>query len=164
MQSWLWLPRSMAALMAANEARIALTSFDPLTHVPHFVDVLWVAGRVLVAQQEPEAEALVEQIAQGLGYLSMSMTNPDTKTRWFSVHSHKELAQIAGFDLSAGFGGDQVATGLEDAELELLRLIASGSGDGPVSDAAVSALLAKLGVASQTEAIEYAIKAGITWR
>jgi class 3 adenylate cyclase/tetratricopeptide (TPR) repeat protein len=149
---------------AANEARIALTSFDPLTHVPHFVDVLWVAGRVLVAQQEPEAEALVEQIAQGLGYLSMSMTNPDTKTRWFSVHSHKELAQIAGFDLSAGFGGDQVAAGLEDAELELLRLIASGSGDGPVSDAAVSALLAKLGVASQTEAIEYAIKAGITWR
>ncbi len=148
---------------AASEARIALTSFDALTHVPHFVDVLWVAGKVLVAQREPEADALVEQIAQGLGYLSMSMTNPDTKTKWFSVPSHTELARIAGFDLSAGLGGDQVTTGLDDAELELLRLITSGSGDGPVSDEAVSALLAKLGVASQTEAIEYAIKAGITW-
>jgi class 3 adenylate cyclase/tetratricopeptide (TPR) repeat protein len=149
---------------AAAEARVALTSFDALTHVPHLVDVLWVAGRVLVAQEEPEAEALREQIAQGLGYLSMSMTNPETKTKWFSVHSHRELAEVVGFDLSAGFGGEHDTAGLEDADLELLRHITSGSGDGPVGEEAIASLLAKLGVASETEAIEYAIKAGITWQ
>ena len=149
---------------AASEARVALSSFDAITHMPHFIDVLWVAGRVLVAQQSPEAEALVEQIAQVLGYLSMSMTNPETKTLWFSMHSHKELAEIAGLDLSTGFGDERVTTELEESEVELLRLITSGSGEGSIDDEAVTALLAKLGVASQTDAIEYAIKAGVTWQ
>ena len=94
----------------------------------------------------------------------MSMTNPQTKSMWFAVHSHKELAQIVGFDLSAGFGGEQEATGLGDSDLELLRYLASGSGDAPPGDDAVAALLDRLGVSSPTEAIEFAIKAGITWQ
>lgn len=149
---------------AADEARVALASFDALTHIPHFVDLLWVAGKVLVAQGEPEAGALVEQIAQGIGYLSMSMTNPDTKAKWFSVSAHKELAAVVGFDLDAGFEVGESRAALEDGELDLLRQITSGSGEGPQDENAVAALLAKLDVSSQTEAIEYAIKAGITWQ
>ena len=148
---------------AADEARVALTSFDAMTHIPHFVDVLWVAGRVLVAQGEPEADALLEQIAQGLGYLGMGMS-PETKSRWFAVHAHDELARTVGFDLSAGFGGMENVSDLDEADLEVLRYVTSGSGNGAVDDEAVDALLDKLGVESQTEAIEYAIKAGITWQ
>ena len=148
---------------AASEARAALTSFDGITHMPYFIDVLWVAARVLVKQQAPEAQALVEQIAQGLGYLSMSMTNPETKTMWFSMHSHRELAEIVGLDLSTGLDDETGPLELEESDVELLRLITSGSGDDSVGEA-VSKLLAKLGVASQTEAIEYTIKAGVTWQ
>lgn len=149
---------------AADESRIALESLDGLTHIVHFVDVLWASGSVLIGQEAPESGALKQQIAQVLGFLSMSMGRPDIKAKWFAVDPHRELAELAGFELSDDFGPGMPETELDEPELELLREITSGSTDNGASREAVSALLAKLGVESETEAIEYAIKTGITWR
>ncbi|HSJ71437.1 MAG TPA: AAA family ATPase, partial [Acidimicrobiia bacterium] len=148
---------------AADESRIALSTLDGLTHVLHFVNVLWAAGRVLIRQQAPEAEGLAYQIAQGLGYLSMNMINPEIRAKWFNVDAHRELAQLVGFEVS-GFSSGDGAVGLADPEVALLRAITSGSIDHGATEDEVSALLSKLGVASETEAIEYAIKAGVTWQ
>ena len=148
---------------AADESRIALSTLDGLTHILHFVNVLWAAGRVLIRQQAPEADALAHQIAQGLGYLSMNMIDPEIKTKWFAVDAHRELAQLVGLEISEFSSGDG-AVGLADPEVALLRAITSGSVDHGATEDEVSALLSKLGVASETEAIEYAIKAGVTWQ
>jgi hypothetical protein len=98
-----------------------------------------------------------------MGYLSMSMSDPDIRARWFEMSTHKELAELVGFELGEGMG-QAPAVDLEPSELDLLRQITSGTGNGSVDDDSVSSLLAKLGVDSQMGAIEYAIKAGITWR
>jgi hypothetical protein len=148
---------------AANESRIALSTLDGITHVLHFLNVLWATGRVLIRQKAPEAEDLAFQIAQGLGYLSMTMTNPDIKAKWFAVDSHHELAKLVGFEIS-DFGSDHGTSELEGSELEVLRAITSGSAQNRATADDVAALLTKLGVASETEAIEYAIKAGVSWQ
>jgi hypothetical protein len=148
---------------AADEARLALSTLDGLSHILHFLNVLWATGRVLIGQQAPEAEALTHQIAQGLGYLSMTMTDPEIKTKWFAVDAHRELAQLVGFEISDFSAGDG-AIDLAGPEVELLRAITSGAADHGATDDEISTLLSKLGVASETEAIEYAIKAGVTWQ
>ncbi len=148
---------------AADESRTALSTLDGLTHILHFVNVLWAAGRVLIGQRAPEAEGLAHQIAQALGYLSMTMVDPDIRTKWFAVDSHHELAQLVGFEVS-DFASGNDAIGLDAAQLDLLRAITSGSADHGASGAEISDLLSQLGVASETEAIEYAIKAGVTWQ
>lgn len=148
---------------AAEEARTALSTLDGLTHVLHYVDVLWAAGRVLIGQKAPEAEPLKQQVAQGLGYVSMNMLDPDIKTKWFAVDSHRELASLVGFELSEGFAGGE-AIELAPRELEVLRDLASGSNDGSATQDEISGLLSKLGVDSATEAIGYAIRAGVTWQ
>jgi hypothetical protein len=51
---------------------------------------------------------------------------------------------------------------LTEADLALLRELASGS--AAARSPAVDELLARLGVASENEAIHYAIKAGVTWQ
>jgi class 3 adenylate cyclase/tetratricopeptide (TPR) repeat protein len=149
---------------AEEEARIAISTLDGLTHLLHFVNVLWASGRVLIGHQTPEAEDLASQIAQGLGYLSMNMVDPETRAKWFAVETHRELAKLAGFELSEDLESMQGRSDLDDQELALLREITSGSEDHEANREAVTALLAKLGVASEIEAIEYAIKAGIQWR
>jgi len=148
---------------AADEARIALGTLDGLTHILHFVNVLWATGRVLIGQQAPEAEGLIQQVAQGLGYLSMNMVDPEIKTKWFGVASHRELAELVGFQISE-FGMGDGAADLAEPEVALLRAITSGSADNDATEDEIDALLSKLGVASETEAIEYAIKAGVTWQ
>ena len=127
------------------------------------MNVLWAAGRVLIGQQAPEADALAHQIAQALGYLSMNMINPEIKTKWFAVDAHRQLAQLVGFEIPDFSSGDG-AVGLAGPEVELLRAITSGSVDHGATEDEISDLLSKLGVASETEAIEYAIKAGVTWQ
>lgn len=149
---------------AEEHARIAISTLDGLTHVLHFVDVLWATGRVLIGHQTPEAGALAYQIAQGLGYLSMNMGDAETRNRWFAVETHRELARLAGFSLSEEIEPIVANTELDERDLALLREITSGSDNGETDEAAVSELLGKLGVGSETEAIEYAIKAGIQWR
>jgi hypothetical protein len=152
---------------AADEARAAL-DFDGETFVAQYLHVLWVAGRVLIVGNAPEAAALSEEILAGMGFIDMSIADPDLKARWFGLRTHRELAEIVGFEPSpASQPEDRVELGEED--LELLRELASGSAaddrlggaDGPGD---VEELLTKLGVASQSEAIEYAIKAGVTWQ
>lgn len=149
---------------AADQARIALATLDGLTHILHFVDVMWAAGRVLIGQGAPEAEALVQQVAQGLGFASMNIVDRDIKAKWFAMDSHRELAGLVGFELSESFEGFEEPVDLADRELEVLRDLTSGSNDGSSTEDEISKLLEKLGVESQTEAIEYAIKAGVTWQ
>jgi tetratricopeptide (TPR) repeat protein len=152
---------------AAEEARAAL-DFDGETFIAQYLHVLWVAGRVLIVGDAPEAAALNAEILAGMGFIDMSIADPDLKARWFGLPTHRELAEIVGYEPSqVGQPEDTVELGEED--LELLRDLASGSVTDdpqgrPGGTGDVGALLAKLGVASQTEAIEYAIKTGVTWQ
>lgn len=148
---------------AEEEARSAISTLDGLTHLLHFVNVLWAAGRVLIGHQTPEAGALAQQVAQGLGFLSMNMTDPQIRAKWFGIETHHELAQLAGFELSEDLAPEGVPADLDEHELALLREVASGSHEAEKDEEGVSGLLAKLGVGSETEAIEYAIKTGIQW-
>jgi class 3 adenylate cyclase/tetratricopeptide (TPR) repeat protein len=149
---------------AEEEARIAISTLDGLTHILHFVNVLWAVGRVLIGHHAPEAEELAFQIAQGLGYLSMNMVDPDTRSMWFAMEAHRELARLAGFELSADVEPVRVESDLDEVELALLREIVSGDHDHEADEPQVQSLLDKLGVDSEPAAIEYAIKAGIQWR
>lgn len=148
---------------AAEEARVALSTLDGLTHILHLLNVMWAAGRVLVGQGAPESGGLVQQIAQGMGYLSMTMSDQDVRSRWLALPPHRELAQLAGLDLTPGAGPADVPSELADGEMELLREITSGGRESEDGEE-VSALFAKLGVDSEAGAIEYAIRAGVTWR
>ncbi len=149
---------------AEEEARTALFTLDGLTHILHFVNVLWAVGRVLIAHGTPEAGELAHQIAQGLGFLSMNIVDADTRSKWFATATHRELAQLAGFQLPADMRPVQGDAALDEVELALLREIVSGTDEREANEAQVKALLDKLGVVSETAAIEYAIKAGIQWR
>ncbi len=150
---------------AADEARAAL-DFDGETFLAQYLHVLWVAGRVLIVGDEPEAAALSAEILAGLGFIDMLIADPELKARWFGRPTIRELAEIVGFEPS-GVSESEERVELGDAELALLRDLASGSMTanqvGGGSDD-VEELLAKLGVASETEAIEYAIKTGVTWQ
>lgn len=149
---------------AADHARTALSTLDGLTHILHFVNVLWAAGRVLIGQQAPEAGALIQQVAQGLGFVSMNIVDGDIRAKWFAVEFHRELAVLVGFQLSDAFGSDGETVDLAARELEVLRDLTSGSDEQSATSDEISSLLEKLGVESETEAIEYAIKADVTWK
>ncbi|MEX0863903.1 MAG: AAA family ATPase [Acidimicrobiia bacterium] len=151
---------------AADEARAAL-DIDGETFLSQYLHVLWAAGRILIVEGEPEAAALSAQILAGFTFVDMSIADPDLKARWFGIPTHRELAEIVGFEPSEAPQSEGIELG--EAELGLLRDLAAGSavadhGEGPGGSDAVEELLAKLGVTSETEAIEYAIKAGVTWQ
>jgi hypothetical protein len=165
-----WEPEANAALAivahaegdettAADHARAAL-DIDGETFLTQYINVLWAAGRTLIASGQPEAAALSAEVLAGFGFINMTMSNPSTRARWFSLPKHRELAEIVGFDPSGAWDGDPGAVDLTGDELALLRDLASGTRTG--SDD-VGGLLAKLGVDTETEAIEAAIKAGVTW-
>jgi class 3 adenylate cyclase/tetratricopeptide (TPR) repeat protein len=148
---------------AAEEGRAAL-DIDGETYLSLYLPILWAAARTLIAPGEPEAAALSAEILAGLSYISMSMTDPDLKAKWFDLPTNREVAEIVGFDPAQSWLSDEVeSVELTDEELGLLGNLASGGQTGIGPDD-VGRLLAKLGVASQTEAIEYAIKAGVTWQ
>ena len=148
---------------AADEGRAAL-DIDGETHLSMYLPILWAAARTLIAPGEPEAAALSAEILAGLSYISMSMTDPDIKARWFDLPTNRELTEIVGFDPAQSWVSDEIeGVELTDEELGLLGNLASG-GQPSAGPEEVSRLLAKLGVGSQTEAIEYAIKAGVTWQ
>jgi tetratricopeptide (TPR) repeat protein len=151
---------------AADEARSA-RNFPGETHLLYLVPVLWVGARALIQGGQPEAADLTEEILGGLNYVSTSMADPDLRDKWFANPIPRQVAEIVGFD--PGQAGEAPRDGIEftDDDLELLRAVTSGTAAGsktgddpsPVDD-----LLAKLGVATENEAIEYAIRAGVTWQ
>jgi hypothetical protein len=147
--------------VAADEARNAL-DIDGETYLVYFVPILWVAARVLIAGDEPEAASLSAQIIAGLSYLSMSLGDAELRTKWFANPLIADTSQIVGFDPAESLAADGPKDlTLTEADLELLRELASGSDvEGPE----IGALLSKLGVETENEAIQYAIKAGVTWR
>jgi tetratricopeptide (TPR) repeat protein len=167
-----WRPLSHATLAlvaqaegdtatAADEARNAL-DIEGETYLVYFVPILWVAARVLIAGDEPEAASLSAQIIAGLSYLGMSLGDADLRSRWFANPVVAETSRIVGFDPAESLAADgDDGPVLTEDDLELLRGLASGSDvDGPE----VGNLLSKLGVETENEAIQYAIKAGVTWR
>ena len=146
---------------AADEARNAL-DIEGETYLVYFVPILWVASRVLIAGDEPEAASLSAQIIAGLSYLGMSLGDADLRSRWFDNPVVAETSRIVGFDPGESMAADEAdGPTLTEDDLELLRELASGSGIG---GAEVGTLLSKLGVETENEAIQYAIKAGVTWR
>lgn len=160
------------AAEAAEEARIAL-AIDGDTHVLAYLNVLWAAGRTLIVQGEPETDALVEEVFGGFMYAHMSISDPEIKAMWFGFPAHRELAEIVGFEAPESWQESEVdGVDLSDDDLGLLRELASGfagarrsTGNTHIADDEnTEALLAKLGVESVTEAMEFAIKAGVTWQ
>ena len=151
---------------AADEARLAL-DLDGETFLAQYLHVLWVAGRVLIVGDAPEAPALSAEILAGFGFIDMLIADPDLKARWFGLPTHRELAEIVGFEYSRAIEPEENVE-LGEAELGLLRDLASGTVTanplGGPGSSDVEELLVKLGVASESEAIEYAIKAGVTWQ
>jgi class 3 adenylate cyclase/tetratricopeptide (TPR) repeat protein len=150
---------------AADEARNA-RDFHGETHLLYLVPVLWTGARILIRGGQPEAADLTEEILGGLGYVGMSMADPNLRMKWFAEPIQRQVAEIVGFDPTQL--GDAPADGVEftDEDLELLRAMTSGTagskegeGQSPVDE-----FLARLGVASQSEAIQYAIKAGVAWQ
>jgi predicted ATPase/class 3 adenylate cyclase len=146
---------------AADEARNAL-DIEGETYLVYFVPILWVAARVLIAGDEPEAASLSAQIIAGLSYLGMSLGDAELRTKWFANPVVAEASRIVGFDPADSLEADQAGgPALTEDDLELLRDLASGS---DVDRPEVGTLLSKLGVETENEAIQYAIKAGVTWR
>lgn len=149
---------------AADEARSAL-DIDGETHLRYFVPVLWAAARALILNDQPEAASLSAEIIGGMYYLAMSMSDPEIRRQWFANPVQSDLARIVGFDPMTLEDAVSEPIPLDEEELELLRALASGS-VGPQTDAPgrVNDLLSKLGVDSENEAIQYAIKAGVSWQ
>ncbi len=150
---------------AAEEMRNA-QSFHGETHLLYLVPILWVGARTLIRSGQPEAAGLTEEIIGGLTYVSMSMSDPALREKWFANPIQREMAEIVGFDPT--HVDETPSDGIEftDEDLELLRAVTSGTagshtGDGP---SPVDDLLAKLGVATENEAIEYAIRTGVAWQ
>jgi hypothetical protein len=147
---------------AAVEARACL-DLDGETFLEHYVHSLWAAGRILIVNGEPEAPALSAEIIAAFGFVDMSISDPDLKARWFALPPIRELAEIVGFEWSAPEESDSIE--LDTVELGLLRDMASGSLEARESASdEVDVLLSKLGVGSQAEALEFAIKTGVTWQ
>lgn len=156
---------------AADEARTALT-IDGETHVKEYLHVLWAAARTLIVPGEPEGPALAEEVMGGFMFVHMSISDPEIESQWFSLPTNRELAEVVGFsppDASQDNAGPGVE--LDDEDLGLLRELASGFagtrkgvGNGGADDQATAELLDKIGATSVTEAMEFAIKAGITWQ
>jgi len=129
-----------------------------------------VAARTLIAADAPEAVSLSAEILGGLAYLSMSIGDEDVRAKWFANPMHAEITEIVGFDPTESWGeGDSEVPELTERELETLRDLAAGSFGGRSAGRVdpsnqVEDLLAKLGVETEKEAIQYAIRAGVTWQ
>ncbi|HEY6635300.1 MAG TPA: AAA family ATPase [Acidimicrobiia bacterium] len=151
--------------LAADEMREAQT-LQGETHLLYLVPILWVAARILIRGGHPEGAEVTEEIIGGLTYVSMSMGDPEVRDKWFSHPIRREMAEIVGFDPAHVDAAPSEGIEFTEEDLELLRAVTSGTaaargGDGP---SPVDDLLAKLGVATEHEAIEYAIKAGVAWQ
>jgi class 3 adenylate cyclase len=146
---------------AAVEARACL-DLDGETFLEHYVHSLWAAGRILIVNNEPEAPSLSAEIIAAFGFVDMSISDPDLKARWFAMPPIRELAEIVGFEASTPGESDSIV--LDNDELGLLRDMAAGSLARESGSDDVDVLLAKLGVGSPAEALEFAIKTGVTWQ
>ena len=101
------------------------------------------------------------------GYLEATADAMAVKRTWEeNPHANIGVAcgasGIVGFDPAESLATDgEGGPELTEADLALLRELASGSSDRSPE---VDDLLARLGVATENEAIQYAIKAGVTWQ
>ena len=146
---------------AADEARNAL-DIDGETYLNYYVPILWVAARILIVGDQPEAASLSAQIIAGISYLGMSLGDAELRDKWFATPMIAEVSRIVGFDPAESLATDEEGgPALSEEDLALLRELASGASDRSPE---VDDLLARLGVATENEAIEYAIKAGVTWQ
>jgi tetratricopeptide (TPR) repeat protein len=150
---------------AADEARNA-RNFKGETHLLYLIPVVWVGARSLIQTGQPEAADLTAEILGGLEHITGSMGDAELREKWFANPIPRQLAEIVGFDPAQAHEAHGEEIEFTEEDLELLRAVTAGTagaragdGPGPVDD-----LLAKLGVATENEAIEYAIRAGVTWQ
>ncbi len=150
-------------VIAADEARAAL-DLDGETFLTQYLHALWAAARILILGGEPEAPALIGEILGGFGFVDMVIGDPAIKAKWFALPTHREMADIVGFEPTPEVQPAEAAA-LGETDIELIRAIAGGSvAEGDTYAAEVEELLAKLGASSPEEAIQYAIRAGVTWQ
>ena len=80
--------------------------------------ILWVAARILIVGDEPEAASLSAQIIAGISYLGMSW-RPELRDKWFATDNRRGFqdrglrpGRIAGFrrGRSAGLTEADLAT------------------------------------------------------
>ncbi len=157
---------------AADEGRSALEILEPRFNRTHYLDVLWAAGRALIPSGAPEAADLAKEILEDLTFIDLTTADPEVMADWFSMGVHRELAELAGYQPMDPSAKQAAPDGLEEDEVELLRLLTAGSGDPEIASRLgrpevevserVEALLNKLGVESREGATQFALKAGIT--
>jgi class 3 adenylate cyclase len=158
---------------ATEAARAALGMLEPRLDRGHYVDVLWAVGRALIGAGAPEADDLVREIHEDLGFVDMTILDPEIKARWFAAPMHRELAELAGYETApAGAFPSFIPEGLGEDDLRLLQMLTTGSDDEEIAarldaekddvEERVSELLSKLGVPSRLAAADFAVKAGIS--
>ena len=115
-------------------------------------------------QQRAGSSVAGAEIIAVFGFVDMSISDPEFKARWFALPLVRELVEIVGYKSSTP-PEESESTELNDDDLALLRDIASGSlAPQETGSGEVDVLLTKLGVASPAEALEYAIKTGVSWQ
>ena len=157
---------------AADAARSSLAAIEPrFTRAP-YLDVIWVAGRVLIGQQAPEAQDLRNEILEDLFMIDKSTVDPEIKSRFFALPRISELAELCGF---AGFQIELPApwleAGLDESEMMILQQLVTGKSDAEIASTIdvteanvgeqLDVIFAKLGVSNRTAAKEYALTGGI---
>ncbi len=174
-----WAATSLVALArdqvdaAAEAARSALAALSPRLMRALYVEVLWVAARVLIAGAAPEAQDLITTIMETLMRIDNSTIDPEMKKAWVAVPIHKELIDFAGYE---GFQpGPSMpmwpTTDLEEIEVKILEDLVSGKTDAEIAEEIdrdpddipelLRGIYEKVGATSRTTATEYALTEGV---
>jgi hypothetical protein len=166
-----WVPLTHAALalaaqlegddgVAADEARAAL-DIEAETHVLYLIPIMWTAARTLVAKGEPEGAGLAAEMIGYLSFISMSMGDTDLRRAWFANPMVSDMSSIVGFEPDSVSAPPADGLTLTPEEQAVLRDLAEGGVSEP---SLVDDLLTKLGVETPNQAIEYAIRSGVSWQ
>lgn len=157
---------------AADSVRNALSLLEPRFNPAEYLDVLWMAARILLDQKAPEAEDLMREIREELSYIDESASDEEVISAWFEVPVHRELAEMSGYLHEEEPSTRPLPDSLESQDIEILKLLGTGDSDEEIarrigSDdetvrSRVESIIDSLGVSDRTEATRYAVKAGIT--
>lgn len=174
-----WAATALVALArdqadaAAEAARSALAALSPRFMRALYVEVLWVAARVLITGAAPEAQDLIKTILENLMTIDNSTIDPEMKKAWMAVPIHKELIDFAGYK---GFqAGPSMpmwpTTDLEEIEVKILEDLVSGRTDAEIAEEIdrdpddipelLRGIYEKVGATSRTTATEFAVRGGV---
>lgn len=137
-----------------------------------YLDVLWIAARSLIREGAPEAADLAREIRENLLVIDQSTVDDEVRERWFAVPIHAELGRMAAYErLPERQTQSEQPEGLDEGEVEILRLVTAGKADDEIAEevgaqeAAVtdslSRIFTKLRVSTRMGATQAAVEAGI---